>query len=221
MVALVVLLFRSPPNLPPAATRVGERPVLELQTGDTALSDEEALLRDKSPLFLPTEWNARTNVLPPEAVGEPGGTFAGYPAHDFFPEETVQVALPPPVEIPEQAVETLAVGAPKAPFFGMGRAARTVTPLPARDAFVEVVEEGSGTVVLQQRLEGLSLPESGTWAPIDFMVVVDSAGLVGRPVLFTRSGADQIDSFFQQYLARVLRVGERLVPGLYRVRVAP
>jgi hypothetical protein len=56
---------------------------------------------------------------------------------------------------------------------------------------------------------------------MEFVAAVDPAGLVGPLVPTVRSGVEEVDNFFQNYLARTLRVGERLAPGFYRICVGP
>jgi hypothetical protein len=64
-------------------------------------------------------------------------------------------------------------------------------------------------------------PGKGGWAPVEFVARVDAAGLVGPLVVTERSGLEEVDVFFANYLARTLRVGERLAPGFYRICVGP
>jgi hypothetical protein len=45
--------------------------------------------------------------------------------------------------------------------------------------------------------------------------------LIAPLTLTTRSGVEEIDNFYRNYLVRTYRVGERLAPGFYRITVAP
>jgi hypothetical protein len=40
-------------------------------------------------------------------------------------------------------------------------------------------------------------------------------------VVMSRSGVDEVDSYFSKYLVHTLRVGERLEAGIYRICVGP
>jgi len=73
---------------------------------------------------------------------------------------------------------------------------------------------------MTQLLGGFSPPRSD-YAPLEFLVVISSAGMVGEPVLTTGSGWDDVDIFFRTYLVKTFRLGERLNPGRYRVLVGP
>jgi hypothetical protein len=59
------------------------------------------------------------------------------------------------------------------------------------------------------------------WAPLEFLATVEAAGLVAPLTLTGRSGVDEVDAFFRNYLVRTFRLGERLPPGFYRITVSP
>ncbi len=175
-------------------------------------------LLDPTPLFLPTEWNARPKTVPVNTLSEP---FADFPANYFFAEDAAKVAFPAAVTIPDKPVDSLTIGPPEAPFLGMGRLDRTVAAPPARDALVEIVALGSGREVFRQALRGVHPPGDVDLYWLEFLAVVAPTGLVGSPALTTSSGVEQVDSFYQNYLVKVLRAGERLAPGFYRIKVGP
>jgi hypothetical protein len=56
---------------------------------------------------------------------------------------------------------------------------------------------------------------------MEFLAAVDPAGLAAPLTLTTRSGVEDVDTYFQNFLAHTLRVGERLAPGFYRISVGP
>ena len=88
-VVLLASLFRTPevslarrPPPRPALTKV------ELAWKGDALLKEETGLRDPTPLFLPTRWNASEDALTLNVPGEPGGAFPDYaPLWAFDPAE--------------------------------------------------------------------------------------------------------------------------------------
>jgi hypothetical protein len=53
------------------------------------------------------------------------------------------------------------------------------------------------------------------------VAAIDPTGLAAPLTITTRSGVDEVDAYFQNFLARTLRVGERLAPGFYRISVGP
>jgi len=61
------------------------------------------------------------------------------------------------------------------------------------------------------------------WAPLEFLVSLDVAGLVGAPALVQGSGSTEVDDFFATYLVQTLRLGARreLGAGFYLLRIGP
>jgi hypothetical protein len=183
-------------------------------------ADSDASLFDPRPLFLPTKWNARSNVLPAAAMREPGDGFR-FPESWNFAEDSAVLTFPPPVQIPEKPADVLALEPVEAPFFGFGRTDRQVPELEHRDGFVEVVAAGDGRAVLQRALHDIHPPGDSNWEPLEFIAAVEAAGLVGSPTLVTSSKVQAVDVFFENYLVKGLRIGERLGPGTYRIKIGP
>ncbi|MSU22496.1 MAG: hypothetical protein EXS32_01600 [Opitutus sp.] len=227
--ALVVALLSGPKRLPPgpSAPRAGQSIDLQKLDANSALNDAATLL-DPTPLFLPTKHNSAQKDVAPL---EPGGTFQSYriPPKLNFAETGPEFRLPPPVDAPARPTDALAADAPGVLLLGLGRAEPPGVVLPARGAFVEIVAAGTGQQALPrqrlaqvQALAAAARPPAGrTWQPMEFLAAVDAAGLVGPLVLTARSGVEEVDAYFQNYLVRTLRVGERLAPGFYRIGIGP
>jgi hypothetical protein len=212
---LVILALIRVPRPAPATT-----PPPPVATVGVTLKGQQSdmNLLDPTPLFLPTEWNARPKAVPVNTLREP---FTDFSASYTFAEDAARVAFPAAVAIPGKPADALAIGPPEAPFLGMGRLDRSVTAPPARDALVEIVALGDGREVFRQALQGVHPPGDVDLYWLEFLAVVAPTGLVGSPALTTSSGVEQIDSFYQNYLVKVLRAGERLTPGFYRIKVGP
>lgn len=176
------------------------------------------MLRDPTPLFLPTEFNSSRKDYHPV---EPGGAFAGFPPELTFAESELELHLPPAIALPSSPAQALVGDPPGAPFLGFGRTDMVVEPLAPRGAYVEIVESGSGRSVFSRPVPDAHPPGSAPWKPMEFMAAVDSAGLVGPLVLTVHSEVAQVDAYFERYLADDLRVGQRLEPGFYRIVVGP
>jgi hypothetical protein len=241
-VAAVVLiaLFRAPtlpsaPTLlttsdPAAAPRrppaIGSSPV-ELTKPDAANADE-TLLRDLTPLFLPTERNASPKRL---TLREPGETVLETQTLKLtYADAAPNIAreLPPVATLGGQAlrdvgpVDVLRVDAMTASLSGFGRDAVTLDALPARGGFLEVVATTTARRVLAEALPVEARPATDQlWEPLEFVAAVDAAGLVA-PLLVSRgSRVEEVDNHFKNYLVQRYRIGERLTPGFYRIAVAP
>lgn len=225
--ALTLPLFRVP-RTPSMAAPPAPKPTVELRGGgNTALSDE-TLLRDPTPLFLPTEMNAAQKKMPEIELGRsfldketPNWTFAES-------ELKLNAMLPPLVGLEGKRADNLApldvltADTPGPLLMGFGRVDLPANALPARGGRVEVVAAGSGLSVLTQELDPAARPPSAaTWQPLEMLAAVDAAGLMGPLVVTARSGVDEVDLYFQNYVARTLKIGERLAPGFYRISVGP
>lgn len=192
---------------------------LDQTAGDNVLRDE-ATLFDPTPLFLPTEWNVSQKELPNNLIRDSGRIFENYPAKLTFNESRLELGLPPTTVVPDKPMDALALLEPEQPFMGMGRVEREVVQLEDRMAFIAITVAGTGRTVLTQAIAAGPIP-AGNWRPMEFLVAVDTAGLVGPPAIVTRSGVEQVDGFFQNLIAKTLRVGERLAPGTYQISVGP
>lgn len=222
------------------------KPAIELaERREKSALDDEATLLDPTPLFQPTRWNtAQKEVKMPEA----GGTFQSYrvpPKFDFADSdlklgraESTEVAaaklrtsldLPDPAKVPKTPADALAAQLPGPIAAGMGRTDAPVAAMPVYGAMVEIVAVGTGRPALPpqaaaqvQGLAAAAKPPSGrSWKAMEFVAAVDAAGLAAPLMITTRSGVDEVDAYFQNFVAQTLRLGERLAPGFYRISVGP
>jgi hypothetical protein len=197
------------------------------QTGVGAW-DLHSMMNDLSPLFLPSDRNARLPALP---LREPGdGTLDAETAILRFREadSAILLSLPPGITLNDkplsQATELDGLRADYAASFasGLGRRQLPVVPAPARGGLIEVYASGSGQIIhIEELKEGLHPLWPQVWQPLEFLAAVDPSGLVSPLSLTVASRVDSVDAFFRDYLARTFRVGERLAPGFYRIVVSP
>lgn len=179
---------------------------------------DEAALLDKTPLFLPTEWNTSTKVV---SLPKTGGVFADFPSTFALVEEDQNSGkIQSGGEI--SATTVLDLERPESTALGFGRG---LEGNPASDvekrSHLEVFSAKNGVIVLREAL-AVDVPvKSDAWTPIEMMAVVSAAGLVGPPILMTRSGIDEVDMYFADFLVKVLRIGEKLSPGVYQIVVGP
>lgn len=210
----IVALFRSPgapqqvhPAKPTGAGRV------EL----TKVVRSEAALLDKTPLFLPTEWNtAHKEVVLPQS----GGAFSDYAPKYAYGEAELR-SLKPTAPVALSATDALTLTPPGPAFLGFGRSEVQTAILQKRGAYLEVLHAKGGRRALATALVEAEPPKAAVWGPLEFLATVDAAGLTGPLVLTAHSGVEDVDAYFQKYLTQNLAVGARLAPGLYRIRVGP
>ena len=187
------------------------------QVGFRRVAPEEASLVDPSPLFLPTAWNTAQKEV---ALPKVGGAFADYPARFAYDEVEFRSLAPK-----NNAVVTiggvLALNSPDTALLGMGRGSLQLPQLVQRSAVYEVAQAHGGRVVLAESLLDAHPPDAGIWEPIEFLAVVNAAGLSGPLVPTVRSKIEEVDAYFSNYLTQNLRIGSKLAPGVYRIWVGP
>jgi hypothetical protein len=211
---------RSVPPVRPV-TPQALRPLVRLASADAATPDqilrERAELLDPTPLFFPTEWNYGQQSSRETALRQPDQVFGSFEAKLPLSEQGVTLYKGESAPVPEKLSDVLGQGN-EASFGGMGQIDRQTSTLSIRSGFLEVRDLGSGETIISQSLVGISPPRND-FAPVEFLVVISSAGMVGEPVVTIGSEEEDVDSFFRDYLIRSYRLGERLRPGRYRVWV--
>lgn len=215
---LVLLLFAVRLTPVPSPSRAIPGPALTL-----APSKQSDHLLDLEPLFLPTEYNASTVRLPPQEGREPGRMAASFPPKLPISESLGGIVFPEPFPVPNQLLDVLQWGEPPSAWAEVGRRDVAVPALKPRLAFIEVTSAKTG-----QPIFSLDVPSSADvkvpsldWAPLEFLVAVDSSGLVGAPVITGSTTTEEVESFFRTFVAKTFHLGARLTPGFYTVRIGP
>ena len=212
---------------PIVATEAVKQPFVRLTGAGSGAGDqvlrEQADLFDPTPLFFPTEWNFGQRPLRESLRHPPGQIFGSFEPKIDFGEQGIKAYGVEAVVAPERLADVLVQGN-EAPFAGMGQVDVQRPALAVRSGFLEVRALLDGKLVMAQAFKELSLPRVD-FAPVEYLVVVSSAGMVGDPILMVGSGGEEmdekVDAFFRSYLVKVFRLGERLNPGRYRILVGP
>jgi hypothetical protein len=185
-------------------------------TGDEVLR-EKAELMDPTPLFFPTQWNYGQRPLREGRLNQLGQVFGSFEPKLTVGEQNIANYGAEAAPVPEKLVDVLVQGN-EAPFAGIGQIDAPRSTLAVRAGYLEVRDQKNGNIVISQQLSGIAPPRSD-FAPVEFLVVVGSAGLIGEPILTSDSVWDEVEIFFRAYLVKSYRLGERLRPGQYRVSV--
>lgn len=180
---------------------------------------ERAELLDPTPLFVPTGKNFGQGGLPAELQRQPGRVFQDFEAKFQFAEGGLrgfglETGLPP-----SSLPEILARGN-EALFAGFGEVETGRDPLGARAGFVAIKSLEAGGLTLNETLPAGAAP-AGEFPPVEFLVTVAPAGLVGEPLLLLGSGAAAVDEHFRTFLMGAYQIDRRLPPGSYRVTIGP
>jgi hypothetical protein len=229
----VFLLSRTSVAPPRESVPSASRPLvrfaeLGVQAG-TGAWEVHSAMNDLTPLFLPSDRNARLPRLP---LREPGdGTLDAETAKFRYREADAGVLsnFPPAATLNGKPlsqvseIDGLHCGDQSnalAP--GFGRRPSQVIPFPARGGLIEVFAAGTGQLIVREQIAYNSRPAwPQAWQPLEFLAAVETGGLVSPLSLTVASRVDAVDAFFRDYLARSFKVGERLAPGFYRVVVSP
>lgn len=207
---------QAPDRVPSARVGLGR---LSTRGADEA-TREEAALRDPTPLFLPTVWNAGASVRPPEIATGPETRFQDYPAKLTNPASGLQLGFEPNVDLPRSPAEGLRVGDRLNPYGAVGRKVVPLVSLAQRLGQIDVVRTKDGVVVISESLAIRPELVAPDWKPMVLLVGVDSLGLVGSTIV-SSSGVEDWDAIMRLFLEKTFRLGERLSPGFYRVIVGP
>ncbi len=233
LASVVLILSRTSAVSKPAPAASVTQPRTVVQFSDPRRSGagewrSHSAMNDLTPLFLPSDRNARLPALP---VREPGdGTLDAQKARFTFREADAAVLanFPSSAAINGKqltrateldafhADDSLSVG------FGFGRRPAALAPRAPRGGLIEVYASGSGQLLLIEELaEDVHPLWPQVWQPLEFLAAVEPAGLVAPLSLTLTSRVDSVDAFFRDFIARKFKLGERMVPGFYRVVVSP
>jgi hypothetical protein len=225
LVLFAMLYVRLPETAAPkpVKTATGASAVSITRIGGDNKLLEQVALYDPKPLFLPTTINNSDPELPASFRREPGRALKSIPPRLTYREYEMNVVLPEAISVPADAVQAVRVGDAPNPFFAFGRVNYPYTPLSPRLALLEVLQSRTGRTVLSSPLQARPADKfpSVDWQPLEMVVAVESSGLVGEPTVTSGSGFEEVDRYFRDLLLQHFRLGARLPPGFYTLRIGP
>lgn len=208
---------REPGN--PAKT---PEPFVRVGGGGAAAADrvlrERADLFDPAPLFVPTVRNYGRGQLPAHLIKHPGQVFGDFGAKLSFTEGSLGSYGAENPAAGEGLADVLS-RSNEVPFAGLGENGAGRPRLPGRSAVIQI-KNMEGNELHTKSFSDLTVPRPD-FAPLEFVAAVGPAGLIGDPLLTRGSGHDEVDVFFQTFLAKIHRLGTLLPPGRYRVMIGP
>lgn len=225
LLATGIWWVRARQSLPAATTAPAAPKPPFVQVAGSGGSGADRVLREKAdyfdptPLFFPTEWNYGQAPLHDTLRRGLGQVFGSYPAKWTNAEQAIQGNLAPAAETPEKPADVLSTGN-QTPFDGLGQGEPPAVKLAERSAFLEIRALGRSDYFSAQALKQLALPRAD-FGPLEYLATVAPDGLVGELLLVSGSGSEEVDTFFRAYLVDSYRIGGRLPPGRYQVRVGP
>ena len=210
-------LNTAPVSTPPTAPKI-------VLVNPAAVDKERAELENLEPLFLPTDHNTSVLDLPPKARREPGSMSFSFSAKALVPETGGGVTLPEPIPVPASLVAAVEVGEKPNPFPELGMTDVTLPTVSKRLGFVQVRQARTGSLALSEDIPPTAeaVFAESDWAPVEYLVAVSAAGVVGDPIVIDRIvESEDVENYFRTFLVKRLRLGARLSPGFYTVAVGP
>lgn len=179
---------------------------------------EQAAFFDPTPLFLPTPVNYGSARLPSGLEKQPGQAFGDFGPKLVFTGGRLESFGLESVGVAESIAEVLS-RSNEVPFAGMGEIDAVRQALQRRPAAMSI-KDMAGRDLSFSNVETPGYV-GGDFAPLEFVVLVSAAGLVGSPILVAGSGNEQADAYFADHLVGGFRLGAKLNPGRYRVVIGP
>ncbi len=195
---------------------------LQESSANAAINEQSSLL-DPTPLFLPTEITSSSLDVKLASNRDLGNELKGFPPRLTQSEGTLALNRSREISQPSAPVEVLALGVMPNPLEGLNQAPPPPVKFAARAAVLEFVNVHGIEAALKLEILNDTLGEAlpGEWKPLEMMVNFEESGLVGSPFVISSSGSAQVDNIFRRYVSRLMRLGHRIPPGLYSLRIGP
>jgi hypothetical protein len=184
---------------------------------------EQLEFSDTAPLYFPTGWNVANAENLRVPLKSPGDIFEPYkPRLGFSRVEAHRLVALPKAEITAPTA-ALAGFQPDATRLA-GRIDRVETIPDERIALVEVFDMRDGGKVfettVQEVVDGSALA-TVDWKPAEWVILMDSVGLVGKGMMTRSSGSDTVDDELQSLVDNELDLDKQIIPGYYMVILGP
>jgi len=191
---------------------------------NTEVFDEQALLYDSEPIFLPTRWNAGPEKVYKilSVVGDsPFEPFSELRMIDVVNQDTYRWAVPEE-KILSAPEDVLTLENPQL-FAGFGRVTPPQIEIPDVDFSIAVYNLFDGVLVYEayySAIQGFPLKGGELWTVLELMVIVDTAGVTGEPLVAQSTGKPELDQFLKQFSRENL--SRHLVePGYFQIFIGP
>lgn len=188
------------------------------EDGSQALR-EYAILRDTTPLYLPTRWNAGYETRIGALARRPGDVFPAYSPELSL--ENVEIGEPRTAEPPPTPMDAV-LHFDFTPFRAFrGAPPSSIPELPQRTVYFQVVSAKTGQVVFSVERRDPLPAENQLWAPAVFGVHITELGVAGPPILLASSGIEEVDTSLSARIRENIFTARLPGPGYYRVIAGP
>ncbi len=217
-------------QLPSVPTQVAKRKATQItvtklrETPANAAINEQASLLDPTPLFLPTPYNTSLPEVKLASRRDLGSELKSFPPRLTNPDTALPLSSDWPIALPAATADVLNLGVEPNPYQGLAQTPALSQPLPARAALIEFVDLYDGRPIFAQ--EELSWEKLGELSPaelkpLELLIKIQETGIVGTPIVVLSSGSAKVDQIFRKYVSQIARLGHRISPGIYKLRIGP
>ena len=195
--------------------------IIQQKCMDNQCLQEQAALRDSEPLFLPTCWSGIEEKKREEGKRRFTETFKLFQAQLYLKSKDALAHFPTVCSSISCGEDVLKLEYWDF-FSNFGQCSSSVQSLLERSAFVKGIDLDRGEIVWMQTIKTLpkDLPPGVVWAPVEFLVLVDSSGVVGLPLALSSSGVEEIDTILKNYL-NTQKLSEKLPSGYFKIGIEP
>ncbi len=182
------------------------------------IRDEQSLLFDSEPIFIPTQWSESSNQIKNTTTDSLFNDFP--PIIKLYNERDLSVIINENLEIssPSDILNKFIN-----PFIGVGQNNPKILPLKKSIAHVTIENLNDSNIVEKYEImdnTDIQIHEQ-LWVPIKFLLIIDEAGPIMPLFMVESSGIEQIDNFFKDTLSTSLLKLSSLPAGYYKISVAP
>lgn len=220
MIALLFLGFSFPQNIHNAiAIQKSFVSFHNLSISDhDQILEEQALIFDTKPIFLPSEWN-EINVNSNKKIDKP--LFTDLPPQiTFYNYPTLSTIIHPELSI-LSSIDIFDNKFTKS-FNMINQTKPIISPLNVREAYITIKNLNNFKIVQTFEINNQNpLFKEELWSPLEFLIIIDESGPI-TPLLITQSsGIEEIDNFFRNPISTPLLKLDQLPTGYYAIKVSP
>lgn len=196
---------------------------LTAQDGDRFF-EEQAMLLDSEPLFLPTQWNYAARVRteapqpsPTQLPFEPFSETIRLRQVDFFGDHPIEA----PVNTPQLIANIISDR--RDVLSSVNISSSSAAPLTNRLAFIRFQRIGGEEIIVERVIRSAGdaiTPLGQLWEPVELLMQIDAGGRMDKPVMVSTSGSEETDARILEWVVAPENI-RGVPPGYYRVTAGP
>lgn len=182
------------------------------------IREEQSLLFDSEPIFLPTQWSESSNQIKSTTNDSLFKDFP--PIIKLYDERELSTIIN---ENPEISSSSDILYKFINPFIGINQNTPKIPPLKKQLANVTIQNLNDSRIVEHYEIlddSNIQIHEQ-LWVPIKFLLIIDESGPIMPLFIIESSGIEEIDNFFKKNLSTPLLKLSSLPAGYYRISVTP